>query len=77
MKTYHHNIASRTIFYAVCEGSYRSNLVHMDVGSAEHPGLHDLHSSEQVSNCITPPRYGKEKKRKVYASQVQLRALRK
>eukprot|EP00983_Pelagomonas_calceolata_P122633 1160925-Pelagomonas_calceolata.AAC.2 len=54
-----HNIASRMVLTVVSKGSYGSNLVRMDVGSAGHLARHDLHIIEQVSN----------RERQVYASQ--------
>eukprot|EP00983_Pelagomonas_calceolata_P056881 1144824-Pelagomonas_calceolata.AAC.2 len=43
MVSEHHNIASRMILKVVSEGSYGSNLIHMDVGSAERLAQHGLH----------------------------------
>eukprot|EP00983_Pelagomonas_calceolata_P047074 1140457-Pelagomonas_calceolata.AAC.1 len=50
-----HNIASKMILKVVSEGSYGSNLIHMDVGSTGCLAQHDLHITEQVSNCVIPP----------------------
>eukprot|EP00983_Pelagomonas_calceolata_P024589 774246-Pelagomonas_calceolata.AAC.1 len=55
MVTERHKIASRMILKVVSEGSYGSNLTHMD-GSTDRLAQHDLHITEQVSN--------REKKRK-------------
>jgi len=43
------------ILKVVSEGSYGSNLVQMDVGSADRLARHDLHITEQISNCVIPP----------------------
>eukprot|EP00983_Pelagomonas_calceolata_P089551 1157324-Pelagomonas_calceolata.AAC.1 len=43
-----HTITNRTILKVVSEGFYGSNLVHMDVGSADHLAQHDLHITEPV-----------------------------
>eukprot|EP00983_Pelagomonas_calceolata_P001970 66415-Pelagomonas_calceolata.AAC.1 len=45
-----HNIASRMILKVVNEGSYGSNLLQMDVGSAARQAQHDLHITEQIYN---------------------------
>eukprot|EP00983_Pelagomonas_calceolata_P114735 1160122-Pelagomonas_calceolata.AAC.9 len=59
MVTEHYNIASRLILKVVSEGSsggsYGSNLIHRDVGSADHLEQHDLHITEQVSSRAMPP----------------------
>eukprot|EP00983_Pelagomonas_calceolata_P023697 745999-Pelagomonas_calceolata.AAC.1 len=55
MVTEQHNIASKMILKVVSEGSYGSNLAHMDAGSADCLAQRDLHITEQVSNCIIPP----------------------
>eukprot|EP00983_Pelagomonas_calceolata_P134908 1162105-Pelagomonas_calceolata.AAC.2 len=44
------NIASSMVLKVVSKGSYGSNLLHMDVGSADRLAQHDLHTIEQVSN---------------------------
>eukprot|EP00983_Pelagomonas_calceolata_P034091 1067381-Pelagomonas_calceolata.AAC.1 len=49
MVTEHHNIASRIILKVVSGGSYGSNLMHMDVGSADCLAQHELHITKQVS----------------------------
>eukprot|EP00983_Pelagomonas_calceolata_P086756 1156826-Pelagomonas_calceolata.AAC.2 len=54
MITERHNIASRMIFKGSSEGSYGSKLIHMNVGSADPLAQHDLHITEQVSNCAIP-----------------------
>eukprot|EP00983_Pelagomonas_calceolata_P050020 1141767-Pelagomonas_calceolata.AAC.7 len=43
------------ILKVVSEGSYGSNLIHMDVGSADRLAEHDLHVTEQVSIHVIPP----------------------
>eukprot|EP00983_Pelagomonas_calceolata_P029428 921937-Pelagomonas_calceolata.AAC.5 len=43
------------ILKEVSEGSYGSNLIHMDVGSADRLAQHDLQITEQVSNRVVPP----------------------
>eukprot|EP00983_Pelagomonas_calceolata_P058691 1145600-Pelagomonas_calceolata.AAC.1 len=43
------------ILKVVSEGSYGSNLVHLDVGSADRLTQHDLHITEQVPNRVLPP----------------------
>eukprot|EP00983_Pelagomonas_calceolata_P084766 1156422-Pelagomonas_calceolata.AAC.3 len=55
MITEHHNIASRMTLKVVSKGSYGSNLLHMDVGSADRLAQNDLHITEQVSNRVIPP----------------------
>eukprot|EP00983_Pelagomonas_calceolata_P086879 1156849-Pelagomonas_calceolata.AAC.4 len=55
MVTERHNIASRMNLKVVSEGSYGSNLVHMDVGSADRLAQHDPQITEQVSNRATLP----------------------
>eukprot|EP00983_Pelagomonas_calceolata_P046097 1139996-Pelagomonas_calceolata.AAC.2 len=57
MVTERHNIASKIIVRVVSEGSYGSNLVHMDVGSAESLAQLNLHITEQASNRVIPPRW--------------------
>eukprot|EP00983_Pelagomonas_calceolata_P076799 1153577-Pelagomonas_calceolata.AAC.1 len=42
------------ILKVVSGGSYGSNLVRVDVGSADRLAQHDLHITEQVSNCEMP-----------------------
>eukprot|EP00983_Pelagomonas_calceolata_P069567 1150410-Pelagomonas_calceolata.AAC.1 len=42
-----HDIASRMILKEVSEGSYGSNLIQMDVGSAVRLAQHDLQIIEQ------------------------------
>eukprot|EP00983_Pelagomonas_calceolata_P039665 1137276-Pelagomonas_calceolata.AAC.1 len=54
MVTERHNIASRMIL-EVSKGSYVSNLVHMDVGSADRLAQHNLHITEHVSSRVIPP----------------------
>eukprot|EP00983_Pelagomonas_calceolata_P049460 1141528-Pelagomonas_calceolata.AAC.1 len=55
MVTEHHNIASRMILKVVSEGSYGSNILQMDVGSADRLAQHDLHITEKASNRFIPP----------------------
>eukprot|EP00983_Pelagomonas_calceolata_P045883 1139904-Pelagomonas_calceolata.AAC.1 len=55
MVTEHHNIASRKILKVVSKGSYGSNLIHMDVGSADRLAQHDVHITEQTANHVIPP----------------------
>eukprot|EP00983_Pelagomonas_calceolata_P009858 318684-Pelagomonas_calceolata.AAC.1 len=55
MVTKRHNIASRMVLKVVCEWSFGSNLIHMDVGSADPLAQHDLHIIEQISNHVIPP----------------------
>eukprot|EP00983_Pelagomonas_calceolata_P066607 1149120-Pelagomonas_calceolata.AAC.2 len=55
MVTERHNIASRMILEVVGEGSYGSNLLQMNVGSADRLARYDLHLTEQVSNRVIPP----------------------
>eukprot|EP00983_Pelagomonas_calceolata_P065915 1148783-Pelagomonas_calceolata.AAC.7 len=55
MVTERHTIASGMINKVVSEGSYGSNLLQMDVGSTDRLTQHDLHITEQVSNCPAPP----------------------
>eukprot|EP00983_Pelagomonas_calceolata_P115195 1160171-Pelagomonas_calceolata.AAC.2 len=43
------------ILKEVSEGSYGSNRIHMNVGSADRLAQHDLQIAEQVSNRIIPP----------------------
>eukprot|EP00983_Pelagomonas_calceolata_P050383 1141950-Pelagomonas_calceolata.AAC.3 len=52
--TERHNIASRMILKVVSKGSYGSNLIRMDVGSAGRLAQHDLHMTELVSNRVIP-----------------------
>eukprot|EP00983_Pelagomonas_calceolata_P007012 228161-Pelagomonas_calceolata.AAC.1 len=54
MVTECHNNASRMILKVVSKGSYGSNLIHINVGSADCLAQHDLHT-EQVSNRLIPP----------------------
>eukprot|EP00983_Pelagomonas_calceolata_P013900 445000-Pelagomonas_calceolata.AAC.1 len=51
----HHDIASRMILKVVRKGSYGSNLIHIDVGSADRLAQHDLQITEQVYNRAIPP----------------------
>eukprot|EP00983_Pelagomonas_calceolata_P015008 477638-Pelagomonas_calceolata.AAC.1 len=55
MVTERHDIASIMILKVVSKGSYGSNLIHMDAGSADRLAQHDLHITEQVSNRAMPP----------------------
>eukprot|EP00983_Pelagomonas_calceolata_P069182 1150284-Pelagomonas_calceolata.AAC.2 len=55
MVTERHNIGTRMILKVVSKGSYGSNLIHMDVGSADRLAQHDLHITEQISNRVIPP----------------------
>eukprot|EP00983_Pelagomonas_calceolata_P032644 1023438-Pelagomonas_calceolata.AAC.1 len=55
MVTKRHSIASRMILKVVSEDFYGSNLLQMDIGSADRLAQHDLHISEQVSNRVIPP----------------------
>eukprot|EP00983_Pelagomonas_calceolata_P060954 1146606-Pelagomonas_calceolata.AAC.1 len=55
MVTERHNITSRMIVTVVSGGSYGSNLIHMDVGSADCLDQHDLHITEQTSNRVILP----------------------
>eukprot|EP00983_Pelagomonas_calceolata_P058927 1145694-Pelagomonas_calceolata.AAC.4 len=55
MVTVRHNIANRVILKVVSEGSYGSNLIHMDLGSTGRLAQHDLHITEQGSNRAMPP----------------------
>eukprot|EP00983_Pelagomonas_calceolata_P042881 1138697-Pelagomonas_calceolata.AAC.1 len=55
MVTELHNIASRMILKVVSKGSYGSNLLQMDVGSANRLAQHDMHITEQISNRVIPP----------------------
>eukprot|EP00983_Pelagomonas_calceolata_P056259 1144511-Pelagomonas_calceolata.AAC.2 len=48
MVTECHNIATRTILGVVSEGSYGSNLIHIDVGSAECLAQHDLQKKKRL-----------------------------
>eukprot|EP00983_Pelagomonas_calceolata_P121642 1160818-Pelagomonas_calceolata.AAC.1 len=50
-----HNIASRMILKVVSKGSYGSNFLQMDVGSADRLTQHDMHITEQTSNRVIPP----------------------
>eukprot|EP00983_Pelagomonas_calceolata_P084038 1156281-Pelagomonas_calceolata.AAC.2 len=43
------------ILKVVSEGSYGSNLLQMNVGSADRLAQHDLHITEQTSTRILPP----------------------
>eukprot|EP00983_Pelagomonas_calceolata_P045791 1139874-Pelagomonas_calceolata.AAC.2 len=52
--TERHNIANIMILKEVSEGSYGSNLIHMDGGSADRLAQHDLQITEQVSNRVIP-----------------------
>eukprot|EP00983_Pelagomonas_calceolata_P117012 1160375-Pelagomonas_calceolata.AAC.3 len=54
MVTERHSIASRIILKVVSTGSYGSDLIHMDVGSADRLAQHDLHITEQVSTRVIP-----------------------
>eukprot|EP00983_Pelagomonas_calceolata_P126668 1161328-Pelagomonas_calceolata.AAC.2 len=55
MVTERHKIASVLILQVVSEGSYGSNLIHMDVGSADCLAQHDMQITEHFSNHIIPP----------------------
>eukprot|EP00983_Pelagomonas_calceolata_P106951 1159288-Pelagomonas_calceolata.AAC.2 len=55
MVTERYEIAGRTVLKVVFKGSYGSNLIHMDVGSADRLAQHDAHIIEQVSNRVLPP----------------------
>eukprot|EP00983_Pelagomonas_calceolata_P031850 999305-Pelagomonas_calceolata.AAC.1 len=55
MVTERHNIASRMVLKVVSEGYYGSNLLQMDVGSADCLAQHDMTITEQISNCVIPP----------------------
>eukprot|EP00983_Pelagomonas_calceolata_P027375 860065-Pelagomonas_calceolata.AAC.1 len=55
MVTERHKMASRMILKVVSEGSYGSNLIRMDVGSAARLAQHYLYITEQISNRVTPP----------------------
>eukprot|EP00983_Pelagomonas_calceolata_P126719 1161333-Pelagomonas_calceolata.AAC.7 len=55
MVTERYNIASRMILKVVSEGSYGSNLLQLDVGSADRLAQHDLHITEQISDRVIPP----------------------
>eukprot|EP00983_Pelagomonas_calceolata_P008698 283885-Pelagomonas_calceolata.AAC.1 len=55
MVTERHNNASRMILKVVSEGFYGSNLLQMDVGSADRLAQHDMHNTEQISNRVIPP----------------------
>eukprot|EP00983_Pelagomonas_calceolata_P026150 821885-Pelagomonas_calceolata.AAC.1 len=55
MVTGHQNIASRMTLKVVSEGSYGSNLIHMDVGCADCLDQHDLQITEQASSRVIPP----------------------
>eukprot|EP00983_Pelagomonas_calceolata_P046061 1139988-Pelagomonas_calceolata.AAC.2 len=48
-------LATCLVFSFVTKGSYGSNLVRMDVGSADRLAQHDLHITEQVSDRVMPP----------------------
>eukprot|EP00983_Pelagomonas_calceolata_P003849 124815-Pelagomonas_calceolata.AAC.1 len=50
-----HNIANRMILKVVSEGSYGSSLMHMDVGSRNHLGQHNVYINEQAYNRVIPP----------------------
>eukprot|EP00983_Pelagomonas_calceolata_P134379 1162056-Pelagomonas_calceolata.AAC.4 len=52
-----HNIASRMILKVVGKGSYGSNLLQMDVGSADRLAQHDMHITEQISKQRVKPSY--------------------
>eukprot|EP00983_Pelagomonas_calceolata_P111796 1159819-Pelagomonas_calceolata.AAC.1 len=52
MVTERHNIASRMILKVVNGGSYGSNLLHMDVGSADRLAQHDLQEKKENKNYI-------------------------
>eukprot|EP00983_Pelagomonas_calceolata_P010303 334537-Pelagomonas_calceolata.AAC.1 len=67
----HHNIASRTVLRVISEGSYVSNLIHIDVGNADRLAQHGPHITERaISPClfasillstrVQPPRQEKE-----------------
>eukprot|EP00983_Pelagomonas_calceolata_P080301 1155097-Pelagomonas_calceolata.AAC.3 len=49
MVTECHNIASIIVLKVVSEGSNGSNLVHMDVGSANRLAQNDLHITQSCS----------------------------
>eukprot|EP00983_Pelagomonas_calceolata_P083134 1156093-Pelagomonas_calceolata.AAC.1 len=55
MVTERHSIVSRMIWKVVSEGSYGSNLLQMDVGSADRLVQDDLHITERVPNHVIPP----------------------
>eukprot|EP00983_Pelagomonas_calceolata_P037095 1136186-Pelagomonas_calceolata.AAC.3 len=48
MVTERQDIASRMVLKVVIEGSYGSNIVHMDIKCADRLAQHDLHITEQV-----------------------------
>eukprot|EP00983_Pelagomonas_calceolata_P067595 1149527-Pelagomonas_calceolata.AAC.3 len=50
-----HNMASRMVLKVDSKGSYASNLMHIDVCSADRLAQHDLHITEHVSNYFAPP----------------------
>eukprot|EP00983_Pelagomonas_calceolata_P120042 1160665-Pelagomonas_calceolata.AAC.1 len=64
------HIVSRTLLKGISKGPLGSGLASINIGNADRLALQDLRVPEHSTNR-------KEKKRKVYASQVQLRALRK
>eukprot|EP00983_Pelagomonas_calceolata_P038713 1136893-Pelagomonas_calceolata.AAC.1 len=55
MVTERHNIASRMVLKEVSKGSYGSNPLQVDIGSADCLAQHDLHITEQVPNRVIPP----------------------
>eukprot|EP00983_Pelagomonas_calceolata_P022018 691114-Pelagomonas_calceolata.AAC.1 len=42
------------ILKVVSEGSYGSNLLQLDVGSADRLAQHDMHITEQIFNRVIP-----------------------
>eukprot|EP00983_Pelagomonas_calceolata_P127398 1161400-Pelagomonas_calceolata.AAC.5 len=55
MVTERQTVAGRMILKVVSKGSYDSNLLQMDAGSANRLAQHDLHITEQVFNRVTLP----------------------
>eukprot|EP00983_Pelagomonas_calceolata_P079475 1154686-Pelagomonas_calceolata.AAC.2 len=55
MVTEFHNIASGMILTSISRGSYGSNFIQMDAGSADRLAQHDLHITVQVSDRVIPP----------------------
>eukprot|EP00983_Pelagomonas_calceolata_P040927 1137826-Pelagomonas_calceolata.AAC.1 len=55
MVTERHKIASRMVLKENSKGSCGSNVIHMDIGSADRLAQHDLHITEQISNRVIPP----------------------
>eukprot|EP00983_Pelagomonas_calceolata_P003028 100214-Pelagomonas_calceolata.AAC.1 len=54
MVTERHNIGGRMLLKVVSKGSYGSNLLQMDLGSADLLAQYDLHITEQLSNRVIP-----------------------